>query len=326
MDQNVSDLYTVTDGGLVRRSRMPAPHLTIDAHICTPALEVSVRTLTLEDPLDAMFRPSMCYLDQCLDERSALDRGTFVGNGGYMDFAPLGDSLLVPAGQTFHVRCGPIRRRVVCCMFEAEWLDGLRDWQWGAAELDMCRDLRLPAVRDTMLLLAREALEPGFGSECLAESLVHAMLVHVARRFRSFQTARKGAGAKLAPWQLRLIRERVEAASGPSPGITELAAACRISPRHLARVFKQSTGTTLGAFIADARIRQAKSLLSRRDVLIKAVAFECGFQSAAAFGAAFRKTTGRTPREYRVDAIGLRVGPSDSAVRVRSPSGDSLTG
>jgi AraC family transcriptional regulator len=44
--------------------------------------------------------------------------------------------------------------------------------------------------------------------------------------------------------------------------------------------------------------------------MIKAVAFECGFQSPAAFGAAFRKIMGRSPREYRLDTMGLQIGPA----------------
>jgi len=306
-----SDLYTVAGGEFIRRQRMPAPRLSVDAHICTPSLEVNVRTLTLDEPLDAVFRPSMSYMDLCLSGRSGADCGAFRGGEeAQTAFATLGDSVLVPAGQTFHVRCGPMDRRVVCCMFDAAWLDGLRDWQWSNGELALCRDLRIPPVREAMLQLAREALAPGFGSDVLAESLVLSMLVHVARHFRGFEDSLKLGGSRLAPWQLRLIRERVEAASGPSPSIAELALACRISARHLARTFKNSTGSTLGAFMADARIRQAKALLSRREVMIKAVAFECGFQSPAAFGAAFRKVTGRSPREYRLDALGLQAAPA----------------
>jgi len=311
MHSNISDLYTVAGAGeLVRRQRMPAPHLSIDAHLCAPWLEVNVRTLTLDEPLDAVFKPSLSYLDQCLGERSREDQGAFIEQPAQMRFAPLGNSVLVPAGQTLHVRCGPMERRVVSCMFDAARLDALRDWDWGSAELELCRDLRIPALGETMLVLAREALAPGFGSELLAESLVLSMLVHVARHFRRFEDSFDEPGTRLAPWHLRLIRDRIEGASGPSPGIVELAAACRVSPRHLARTFKNSTGSTLGAYIADARIRQAKALLSRRDTMIKAVAFECGFQSPAAFTAAFRKVTGRSPREYRLDTIGLQFAPA----------------
>lgn len=309
MNPNISDLYTVAGSGkLVRRERMTPPHLSVDAHLTTPSLEVNVRTFTLNESLDAVFRPSMGYLDLLLDQRERSGCGAFRGATGQTAFGPLGDSVLVPAGQTFHVRCGAAQRRVVCCMFETARFDQLRDWQWDAARLDLCRDLRVAAVRDSMLQLAGEALNPGFASAVLAETLLMSMLVHIARHFRGIdRRAIEREGTKLAPWQLRLIRERVEGACGPSPGVVELAQACRISARHLSRTFKNSTGHTLGAFVADARIRQAKGLLARADVLIKTVAYECGFTSAAAFGAAFRKVTGRTPRAYRLDMLGLQT-------------------
>ncbi len=333
MDQNVSDLYSVTGGRMVRRARMSASRLSVDAHLCTPRVEVNVRTLTLDEPLDALFRPSLGYLDLSLWERSRERNGAFRDGGDGGDgsgkssetgFAQLGASVFVPAGHTFHVRCAPMQRRVVCCMVEPGWLDELGELgarQWERSRLEMCRDLRVPAVRDAMLKLAREALAPGFGATMLAEALLVEVLVHLARHLHDCGTgADRHEGTKLAPWQLRLIREHVEGASGPSPGVADLADVCRISARHLARTFKNSTGSTLGAFIADARLRQAKALLARRDVMIKAIAFECGFQSPAAFGAAFRKVTGRTPREYRLDLLGLQSEPD-----AKCPVGDSLT-
>jgi AraC family transcriptional regulator len=72
-----------------------------------------------------------------------------------------------------------------------------------------------------------------------------------------------------------------------------------MSPRHLIRTFKDSTGTTLSDYIASVRIARAREALLREDTPIKAVAFDCGFRSAAAFSASFRKTTGMTPRSYR---------------------------
>jgi AraC family transcriptional regulator len=72
-----------------------------------------------------------------------------------------------------------------------------------------------------------------------------------------------------------------------------------MSPRHLIRTFKDSTGTTLSDYIASVRIVRAREALLREDTPIKAVAFDCGFRSAAAFSASFRKATGMTPRSYR---------------------------
>ncbi|WP_168791053.1 helix-turn-helix domain-containing protein [Paraburkholderia aromaticivorans] len=318
VNPNVSDLYTVAGSGrLVRRERMAAPHLSVDAHLTTPSVEVNVRSFTLAHSLDAVFRPSLGYLDLSLDSRERGACGAFRGDAGQTAFGRLGQSVLVPAGQTFHVRCESMQRRVVCCMFETARFDQLRDWQWDAARLDLCRDLRVTQVRDAMLQLAGEAISPGFASAALAESLLMSMLVQIARHVRGADPrGNEGEGSKLAPWQLRLIRERVEGACGPSPGVIELAQACRISARHLSRTFRNSTGMTLSAFIADARIRQAKARLADADVLVKTVAYECGFANAAAFGAAFRKVTGRTPRAYRLDMLGLQTAPEhDMSVR-----------
>ncbi|WP_221410316.1 hypothetical protein [Paraburkholderia dinghuensis] len=121
MESAVSDLYTVAgDEHLVRHPRMPSSRLSVDAHICTPRFEVNVRTLRLNDPLDAYFRPLDGYLDMSLDEYSHGRYGAFRGETGHTGFAPLGSSVFVPAGQTFHVRGAPMRRRAVCCMFADE--------------------------------------------------------------------------------------------------------------------------------------------------------------------------------------------------------------
>lgn len=307
---HTSDLYSVgVTGQLVRRRRMPAPQLGIDAHITTPWLEVNVRSLRVPAPLDAVFKPSRNYLDQALCPRSRRQQGTFLLNGPAAPFMPLGESVLVPAGQTLRVHCDAIERRVVCCMFAADYLQQLSELNNTAAHLQGCLDLRVRPVRAMMLELAREALDPGFASATLAESLMLGIAVHLARHFRDLSPASEGA--RLAPWQLRLIRERLELLNAPPPTLAELAQACRISARHLSRGFKNSTGMTLGQSLTDTRVRQAKGMLAEPGALIKAVAYACGFQNAAAFTAAFRKATGRTPRQYRLDTLGARACPED---------------
>lgn len=311
MPDHISDLYVPIEGALVRRERIPAPHLSIDAHLTLPWLEVNVRSFSLDEPLDAVFKPSLDYLDLSLRRRSRDDQGAFLGERP-MPLAPLGDSVFVPAGQALRVHSRPTSRRVVCCMFDAERLEPLRDWSWGMAELAACRDIRHAQLRQIMLLLAQETLSPGFAAAAQAELLMMSALTYLARHFKGVAQPAQRPGSQLAPWQLRLVRERIESAHGPSPGIVALAAECGLSPRHLARTFKNTTGTTLGAFIADARIRQAKMLLMHPEAMIKTVAHACGFQSAAAFTAAFRRATGRNPREYRSDTTGLHLSPLPS--------------
>src|SRR3546814_16144670 len=90
--------------------------------------------------------------------------------------------------------------------------------------------------------------------------------------------------------------------------IADLAAECGMSPRHLIRTFKNTVGITLSEFISNARINHAKLELAKEDAMIKVVAGNCGFQSAAAFSASFRTATGVTPRQDRKSVVsGKRV-------------------
>jgi AraC family transcriptional regulator len=64
-------------------------------------------------------------------------------------------------------------------------------------------------------------------------------------------------------------------------------------------MFRATTGRTLSDFAAERRIVRAKALLAGRKPAIKQIAHRCGFETAAAFSAAFRRATGVSPREFR---------------------------
>ena len=101
----------------------------------------------------------------------------------------------------------------------------------------------------------------------------------------------------LAPWRLRAIDERLEDFDVP-PTLTELSELCRLSVRQLTRGFRASRGCSIGEYIAQARIEQAKKLLST-ERSIKAVAYTLGFASSSSFCFAFRRAIGETPRQFK---------------------------
>src|SRR5690606_4418309 len=105
-----------------------------------------------------------------------------------------------------------------------------------------------------------------------------------------------------SPSQLQTLRDLIEASRGLGPSLVELSAACGLQPRQLSERFKNSLGITLRQYIAESRINKARALLQDDQLLIKEVAYICGFQNAAAFTAAFRKATALTPQEFREGA------------------------
>lgn len=81
--------------------------------------------------------------------------------------------------------------------------------------------------------------------------------------------------------------------------VCELAKSMYISRTHLAAKFKQETGMTLTDFILIEKIEEAKRLLRYSDKSLSLIADYLGFSSQSHFARAFKKYSGKTPREYR---------------------------
>jgi AraC family transcriptional regulator len=99
--------------------------------------------------------------------------------------------------------------------------------------------------------------------------------------------------------QMNSVDERIRDTSQGAPTVDELAMICGVSERHLLRKFKQSTGFTVGGYIAHCRLMKAKNLLCRTDLSVKVIAFQLGFSAVGNFCTAFRKATGERPGEFR---------------------------
>lgn len=81
--------------------------------------------------------------------------------------------------------------------------------------------------------------------------------------------------------------------------LKELAARVNYSPYHFSRFFKKETGYTPHEFVVLTRINSAKFFLKTGNLLMKEIAYHCGFSSECNFCTTFKKHTGQTPGEYR---------------------------
>lgn len=218
---------------------------------------------------------------------------------------------LLPPGQP--IRLLPVEKplRVLLCLYNAAFFEertGVSRTQWEShtENLVAMRNKRLEIM---MQEIHAELDQPGYGSELLVESVANIMMIELARLFR--QLDRKRAAGKaplaLAPWQLNRIQQRVEAALELGyPNIVELADICGVSEGHLARSFKAATGWQLQKFVADERIKAAKRLLAEEGMSCESVSERLGFKSPSYFSTAFRRVTGKSPREYRKQALSKR--------------------
>ncbi|GAA1053685.1 AraC family transcriptional regulator [Dietzia natronolimnaea] len=97
---------------------------------------------------------------------------------------------------------------------------------------------------------------------------------------------------------LRPIVTALESHPGDDRSLTEWAARLGVSERTVTRAFRAETGLSFGAWQAAFRAQHASVLLGS-GVPVDEVAVRVGYRSASAFGAAFRRTTGLTPGQFR---------------------------
>jgi AraC-like DNA-binding protein/CheY-like chemotaxis protein len=72
-----------------------------------------------------------------------------------------------------------------------------------------------------------------------------------------------------------------------------------VTREHLSRQFTRYTGQTLWDFITTYRVLRAKQLLIEKDLLVKQISREVGFNCESSFFRAFTKKTGFTPEDFR---------------------------
>lgn len=248
--------------------------------------------------------PSTCWLDVMLSPRS-VTRSRLSSP----DVAELtsGTTMLVPAAMPVIVDWRASEIRSITCLFDPVAILSVagqsRDWSW---TLDRPIDERFTRqVQGIGALLADEMLHPDLASEIKIEGLLTYLACQM-HGLRCDRTAEAARGSVLDDQQLRIIRDIARQTDGPAPTVGMLGDTLRLPAPLLGQMFRNTTGSTLRAYLAEQRIERAKRLLADPRLLVKQVAAASGFQSTAAFVAAFRRSVGTTPRGYRATSP---VGP-----------------
>ncbi|MEL7566164.1 MAG: response regulator [Dehalobacterium sp.] len=81
--------------------------------------------------------------------------------------------------------------------------------------------------------------------------------------------------------------------------LSEIAEALNLHRVYLSRLFKQETGENLFNYILKLRMEEAKRMMLSTNNKVYEIAEQVGYLSIQQFSAAFKKSTGLTPREFR---------------------------
>ncbi|MEL7026710.1 MAG: helix-turn-helix transcriptional regulator, partial [Pseudomonadota bacterium] len=84
-----------------------------------------------------------------------------------------------------------------------------------------------------------------------------------------------------------------------SRGVADYARDLGVTPTHLSRVCRATSGRSALALLIDRRLYEARRLLRDTQMPIQDVAKETGFGSPAYFSRAFRSEIGASPSDFR---------------------------
>ena len=277
----------------------PANLMTVDGELRGSIATAQLVRFDFPEPIESVLHDNSAYrVDLCLTPRPRNARACYPDHWNSHRFERIGNVFLVPPGENMLAMSdGNCQQASIVCQLNvqamSEWFDG--NLAWTERGLLASLDIRDRSIQSLLLRLADEARNPGFASDMLVELIAAQMAIELARYCTGNNEASAVNG--LAPWRLRIIEERLQELRTP-PTLNELAGLCQISVRQLTRGFRKSRGCSIGDYVADNRISQAKQLLAT-DQSVKAIAYSLGFASPSSFCFAFRRATAETPKQFR---------------------------
>lgn len=112
------------------------------------------------------------------------------------------------------------------------------------------------------------------------------------------QTTQDTAHTYLVPRYKKLVSEHFLT----KRKVADYATILGVTPNHLNRAIRESTGHTASEAITDMLVREAKAALRYTDTTIASISDQLSFSDPAGFNRFFREKTGQTPMAYRKNA------------------------
>jgi AraC family transcriptional regulator len=285
------------------QQRFGVDQFVIDRQVAIADAAIDVRRFRWVEPSSGSFSPARHYLDYSLTPQT---RRSLLKADAWSDKRYSGDILYLPPHHDYWGEPALQERRLLCVALGDAFLADLFDDDRRMDALTPCADVQSVALRRLCEAASVELMTPGFASDTLVEAMLIGIAVELVRHLRQCDTQRTQEAHGGTARQVRAVTDYVMANMSTTLGISEIARSCGMSARHVARVFKEGTGISLGEFVARSRIALAKELLAGDNLQIKEISWRCGFKSTSAFSAAFRTATGATPRAFRYGKVVLQ--------------------
>jgi AraC family transcriptional regulator len=160
------------------------------------------------------------------------------------------------------------------------------------------------AANDPIVLHLGNCLIPAIeghdgANDQFVDRVTTALNIHFARVYGGMHFPRPLISGGLAPWQLRLARDTINANLEEELSLEQIARECRLSVSHFARAFARSTGISPHRWLMQRRVDVAKDLMLTTDSSLVEISLKCGFSDQSHFTKVFAEATGETPGRWR---------------------------
>ena len=161
-------------------------------------------------------------------------------------------------------------------------------------------ELDRETLRWSLDRMRRELRDPQPGESLIAQQLAYMMLVQ-ALRLHLQEEAGRGVGwlFALADPQIRVAIKCMHDDPGHPWTLQELAERLCMSRTVFAQKFKRRVGMTSMEYLPRWRMLLAGDRLKRSDESLSEICSSLGYEAESAFGRAFRRVWGCSPREHR---------------------------
>jgi AraC-like DNA-binding protein len=147
--------------------------------------------------------------------------------------------------------------------------------------------------------LAAAMKQPGDGTAMFSDCIALAFFAHIVPAYGSGSVQGRNARGGLAPWQLQLARDFINANLAGDPSISQVADECGLSASYFVRAFKQTTGVPPHRWLTKQRVERAKELLQHPGQELSDIAQLCGFVDQSHFTRVFSRSEGYSPGRWR---------------------------
>jgi len=172
-------------------------------------------------------------------------------------------------------------------------------WRTLPAEIVLRRQVVTNDLHRLVVMVIEEAGAERFGSEAVIERLCDGFFILVLRHLIETGAVSKGVFSAMGDRRLATVLRLIHGEPWTDWSIGELCARAGISKSALAERFSAEVGMAPIEYLTHWRMQIAARTLSETGITVDRLAERCGYESAASFSRAFKRTFGQSPAAFR---------------------------